>query len=164
MSRSENAITGSDDVQFSSTVDVGAGVLEGLVDETISREKESIPISSGRLLEIERTDNGDRLSICSPDDVVELEILITDTGPLLRFRSADLQLQAIGSVKVECEDYSVKATRSILHETEGHLLLKAKEELDMEGKVSTLCATRGDVKIKANDDVRLNGERIRLNC
>ncbi len=151
-------------VQFHPSVDVGAGVLDGLVEATVSRENQEIPIAFNRSLQIEQTADGDRLRIQSPDDIIELEVLITATGPVLRFRSAELELQATNSVNIECDNYSVKATNSIHHETAGDLSMTAKENLTIEGKISTLRATRGDVNLKANDDVRVKGERIRLNC
>jgi len=164
MSGKEKTLQVADTVQFHPSVDVGAGVLDGLVAATVSREKQEIPLTFNRSLQVERTAAGDRLRIQSPDDEVELEVLITASGPVLRFKSVDIELQATKSVKVECEDYSVKASGSIHHETAGDMHLIAKENLEIEGKISSLRATRGDVKIKANDDVRVKGERIRLNC
>jgi hypothetical protein len=153
-----------DNVQLHSSVDVGDGVLDGLVAATVSREEQGFPVAFNRSVHIERTTDGDRLRIQSPDDVVELEVLITANGPVLRFRSADLELQATKSVNIECDNYLVNATSSIRHETGGDLSMTAKDNLVIEGKISTLRATRGDVEIKANDDVRVKGERIRLNC
>jgi hypothetical protein len=44
------------------------------------------------------------------------------------------------------------------------LVVSIEGELTVDADAIALRATRGDVRIAANDDVVVNGERIKLNC
>jgi hypothetical protein len=87
---------------------------------------------------------------------VEVEVLLTERGPVLRFRAADLELSAAGEVRVDCDRFAVQAKNGILQESGGDVVLR--------GAAARIEAERGDVEIEANDDVQLRGERIKLNC
>jgi hypothetical protein len=36
--------------------------------------------------------------------------------------------------------------------------------LDSQARIQNITAVLGNVNVKANDDVRMNGERVRMNC
>jgi hypothetical protein len=82
----------------------------------------------------------DEITLRGPEGEVLLEVALTPAGPVLRFRAAQVQLDCTGAVEVRCESFHVQA-----------------------GEM-TLEASRGNVDVRANDDVNLNGERVRLNC
>jgi hypothetical protein len=82
----------------------------------------------------------DEITLRGPEGEILLEVVLTPAGPLLRFRAAQVQLECAGDLKLRCGSFHVEAT-----------------EIDIE-------ASRGDVNVRANDDVNLNGERVRLNC
>lgn len=48
--------------------------------------------------------------------------------------------------------------------TEGDLKLQVAGDLHSEARVQNVTATLGDVNVRANDDVKMIGERIRMNC
>ena len=75
---------------------------------------------------------------------------------MLRFRAADLELASAGEVRIDCDRFHVRAAQGIVQETGG--------ELALSGRTAKIEAERGDVEIEANDDVKLRGERIKLNC
>ena len=131
------------------------------------------PSGSGRTIECRPAGNGaDALTIRDPLGKVELEVLLTRSGPVLRFRSADLQIQSSGKVEIACADFHVSASGSIVQTAGGDLLqeisgdatLKTQGRLATQAHTTEIRSTRGDVRIQANDDVRLNGERVKLNC
>ena len=98
----------------------------------------------------------DILTITNPDGEVELEIVLDAKGPILRFRQAGLDLQCDGRVRFDCEHFQVHASESIEQVTAG--------ELQQTARSVSIEATHGDVTARANDDVKLNGERLMLNC
>lgn len=167
----------------SRTVEQAETITEGAVIERTSRDllediaehtaaQHTLALPSGRRVVADASEAGDRLRIESPTGEVELQITLTESGPLLTFRAADLQLGSTGAVQVDCERFEVRAKEEIVHESGGHL----KERVQGD-RVSLVRGTnaayarethieskRGDVKVVANDDVQLLGERIKLNC
>lgn len=100
-----------------------------------------LDLPSGRTIECTDAEPGGELvTIRSPEGRVELEVRLTDQGPVLRFEAAALDLEAAGPIRARCRSFEVTA------------------------EDATITATRGDVQLRANDDVRLNGERVKLNC
>jgi uncharacterized protein (DUF2345 family) len=138
--------------------------LELITPKPESTESRTMKLSSGRKIVVEQQENGDRITLQTAGDYIELEIMVTEKGPVLRFQSADLLFSSSGKVAVECEDFHVKTKQSLICESEGDLKQIAKSSFSAVGKVCSVQASRGDVKINANDDVRVKGERIRLNC
>ena len=136
-------------------------VIEGvefsrLLTKRTKAERETVPLSHGRELHLSPAPDGDRLTVSSSDGTVELDVLLTEKGPLLRFRSAELHMTATRDIRMQCDDFRVDAR--------GKAVIAAGDDLVAAGKTCELRATRGEARIKANDDVRVKGERIRLNC
>jgi hypothetical protein len=88
---------------------------------------------------------------------VLLEVTLTPEGPRLRFRAAAVEMECKGGFRVQCQDFEVHAAGRIVQEAGGDLAQIA-------GGDALIEARRGDARITANDDVKLNGERVRLNC
>jgi hypothetical protein len=101
-------------------------------------------------------DSCDEVTIRGPAGEVLLEVALTPAGPVLRFHAAQVQLDCQGSFKVRCQSFEV--------ETAGDIVQRAGGKLRAEADEMTLDARRGNVDVRANDDVNLNGERVRLNC
>lgn len=154
--------------------DAIARVLEKVAHAPAAEaDAQRMQLSSGRVLEARAEGEGrDRLTIKSPSGEVELEIRMTERGPLLRFRAADVELEATRDVKVSCNDFEVKAQGAIVQESGGDLRqriggkadVKVRGRMTLAARESRLQAKRGNVQIEANDDVEILGERIKLNC
>jgi hypothetical protein len=130
-------------------------------------------LDSGRTLEVEPAGDGtDRVTVRAPDGRVELEVVLTERGPVLRFRAAEIALESQGALALRCQELDVHARGGIRQVAGGDLeqVVLGDAEMHVSGDlVSTarsarLESKRGDVRIRANDDVRLNGERVKLNC
>ena len=107
----------------------------------------------GALLRLENAERG----------VVEIEIVLTADGPVIRAAAAALEIMAVSDVVARCNRFSVEARESfsvrapeISHEAVGAMRL--------EGGDVVVTARAGDVALHANDDVRVRGEQILLNC
>lgn len=98
----------------------------------------------------------DEVTIRGPAGDVLLEVALTPAGPVLRFHAAQVQLDCQGSFKVRCESFEVQTTGDIVQQAGGNLRAESNE--------MSLEARRGNVDVRANDDVNLNGERVRMNC
>lgn len=121
--------------------------LEEVVDGTVRAAPRQLELRSGRRVRDESDASGEQLRITSPEGRLELEVRFNAEGPVLRFGRAAVELSSEGDVTLGARN---------LH-------LRAAEELSAEGHAVRLRSRRGDVAIRANDDVRLDGERIKLN-
>jgi len=136
------------------TEETPSTLLDSILESSATAPRIELP--SGRAVEARAGDGGDRITVRAATGEVELEVVFTERGPLLRFRAADLELAATGAVRVDCDRFHVRAAQGIVQETGG--------ELTLAGRSARIEAERGDVEIQANDEVRLNGERVKLNC
>jgi len=94
----------------------------------------------GHTLSLTATSEGHLLRVTGPDGGAGLTIALTPQGPVLRVASG-LRIEVAGDLDLEGENVRVFG----------------RDDVRIE-------AGRGDVFIRANDDVRLDGERIRNNC
>lgn len=116
-----------------------------------------VRLRSGRSVEVEdEGDGAESLAVRAPDGRIELSVRLTDRGPVLSLRAARLVLEGEHAVDVECEDFRVRARNAVD--------LSAGGDARVEGHGVMLESRRADVSLQANDDVRLDGERVLLNC
>lgn len=154
-----------------------APIAERALDRLVESIAEASPVSSqtlpsGRVLEVTAAGAVDVVTIKSPSGQVELAVTLTADGPRLRFESAELELAATREVRVDCDRFTVRAKRDITHHAGGDFVqhIGGESRSEVRGKLTTrsleacIEATRGNVNLEANDDVRLLGERIKLNC
>ncbi|MEZ4589234.1 MAG: hypothetical protein R2909_22905 [Gemmatimonadales bacterium] len=99
---------------------------------------------------------GELVTIRGAAGAVELEVRLTEKGPVLRFEAAGIELVTEGALQARCGSFEVHAA--------GDIVERAGGTHSTQAHTTTITSTRGDVAIKANDDVRLNGERVKLNC
>ncbi len=113
-------------------------------------ERRELALASGRSVVCRSApDASDQVTLRGAGGEVLLEVLLTPAGPVLRFHAAQVELNCQGSFSLRCGQFRV--------ETEGDIVQRAGGEMQLE-------AARGNIDVRANDDVNLNGERVRLNC
>ena len=128
-------------------------------------------LPSGRTVRTSHREDRETIQVTSPQGETELHIEFTENGPVLRFQSAALDLQA-DAVRMKCRTFELQASEQIVERSGGGVDRSAagnvKEtvggDLVTEARIVDVRARRGDVRLRANDDVRLNGERVKLNC
>jgi hypothetical protein len=131
-----------------------------------------VPLPSGRAVVVDTSEGGEVVRFESPTGQVELQVTLTPEGPRLVFRAADVELKSEGTVRGDCNRYEVRAKEEIHHTSGG--ALKETVNGDRVSRVRGTSASlarrtlieskRGDVKVVANDEVQLLGEKIKLNC
>jgi hypothetical protein len=127
--------------------------------------------ASGRSLETAVGEGEDLVELRAPDGRLELRLRITPEGPVLEIDAAALRLSA-RDISVDCERFSVQAEQAvelqsqgeIVHRAHGDMTQQSLGELHLHGASTEIRATLGEMRLHANDDVRVNGERVRLNC
>jgi uncharacterized protein (DUF2345 family) len=116
--------------------------LETTVEEQSSGETRYL--KDGRTLTVE---SDDTVEIRSAGGMLEVRIVLTETGPVLQMESARLSLKAAEAVEIESKRVEIKATEGVHIASEGKLDVSSKEEM----------------KITGEADVRVRGKMIWLN-
>jgi hypothetical protein len=123
-----------------------------------------IPLAGRHTLAIEKSPTGNTLQLRGKDGKVCISIEVTEKGAVLRFEGPSLSLQTTGELSIEADSLSITTRKNISLTTQGSLQLNAQGDLRSHARTQHIVSDYGNVNLKANDDVRLNGERVLVNC
>lgn len=107
-------------------------------------------------LHIEPEAGGHVLRLIGPSGAQRLEIAITPDGPVLRLH-AGLKIELAGALAINAATVSLHGREGLSLTSGGDACITAAGDLVARAEL-------GDVSVRANDDVRLDGERVRMNC
>lgn len=130
----------------------------------LARRTECVELTSDQQLVIERGEQGDVLKIVGSGGEVSLTIHVTQEGPVLRFEDSGLTIQTAGDLRIAAERVAIHGRRDVELTTGGDLTLRADGDAESHARTQKITAELGDVAVRANDDVKIDGERIRMNC
>jgi hypothetical protein len=116
---------------------------------------ESVNLIGNQRLVLDRGPFEDLLQVLDSHGAVSLCIHFTPTGAILRLE---------GTLAVEADRLDLRGREGVVIRSGGDLTLQADGDLTSAASIQNLTAVRGNVNVRANDDVKLNGECIRLNC
>jgi hypothetical protein len=103
------------------------------------------------------------IQIANSSGRTALKIVIDASGIALELGALAINVEADGGLTVEAERLTLVGRRSVSLVTRGDLEVRADGALTMEAREQKLVAALGNVDVRANDDVTLNGERVLLN-
>lgn len=126
-------------------------------------ETQSLTLAGGHELIVQRGSLADVLRVTRPDGNAGISVTITAEGIHVAISGAGLTLKADGPLALEAATLALRGEQGVVIESGGEAHIGVAGALTIEGRSQTIRATRGDVQIRANDDVNLEGERIRLN-
>lgn len=109
----------------------------------------------GYALEVVEGARADLLQLAAPDGRLCLTIRLDPAGPQVEVHGATLAVSAQKSLRLACESLEI--------EVETDISMRAGGTIQTEGFSQVVRARRGDVHVVANDDVRIDGERVHLN-
>jgi len=131
----------------------------------------ALALRDGGRVTLARSKGGEALQVVSAGGEVRLEILLTPEGAVLRLAGPRVSIEAPGTLSVRCESFEVDAQRISLGASGDFALaagrglaLHAGHDAAFSAQAVTVEARRGELALRANDDVALNGERVLLNC
>jgi hypothetical protein len=127
-------------------------------------EPKEVELRGDQVLRLERGPDGDLIQLCDARGRLTLSIQVTDSGPVLRFEGQGLRIQAAGELTLEAEELRLHGRTRLNLTTGGDLALVANGDLASEARIQEIRARLGNVNIEANDDVRIDGERVMVNC
>ena len=127
-------------------------------------EERVLALTGGHELALSRSSERDVLQIRGTGGQVVLTIEVTPSGPILRFEGASLTLEARGDLSICADTLHLSGRSGLAIESQGDVYLETSRDLHATARVQNIRASLGNVNIGANDDVRLNGERVMVNC
>jgi hypothetical protein len=134
------------------------------VDRSTSADESSTVPLGDHLLMIRACPDGSHvLTLIGPSGLQALTIELTSQGPRLRME-AGLSLAFSGELIIDAKRVAIHGREGLALTSGADATVAAKGDLTTSARVQTISAELGDVRVKANDDVRLNGERILMNC
>ncbi|XXX78770.1 hypothetical protein WMF30_08335 [Sorangium sp. So ce134] len=130
-----------------------------------------VPLASGRSIEIAEEGAGERIQIRAAAGEILVSIRLTDEGPVLSLAGASLEIAAARTLSLSCDTLRIQAAQDAAVEVGGSLHERVRGSVVREAGRSARTTARevkveaspGGVEIRANDDVDIVGERVRLN-
>ncbi|XXY46480.1 hypothetical protein WME91_41420 [Sorangium sp. So ce269] len=130
-----------------------------------------VPLASGRAIEIAEEGAEERIQIRAAAGQILVSIRLTDEGPVLSLAGASLEIAAAKTLSLSCETLRIQAAQDAAVEVGGSLHERVRGSVVREAGRSARTTARevkveaspGGVEIRANDDVDIVGERVRLN-
>lgn len=104
-------------------------------------------LPSGRSVIVRLSRGCEELEVRSPDGMVEVQILLTEQGPVVRLAGARLELESPDSIAVRCRHFEVHSREETTLHSDGAVRLTGQE-----------------LRARTQGDIHLDGEYILLNC
>ena len=124
----------------------------------------AIDLVAGQRLVVEHHANGDVIQIVAADGRMSMTISVTPAGALLELGGVGLKIKTDGDLSIEADRLAFHGRSSVAVTTGGDALLYAAGDMHSQARVQNIRADLGNVNVTANDDVAINGERVRVNC
>lgn len=130
----------------------------------------AIEFESGSSLIVDH-ENGE-LKILNKNKVIQLVISVRNDELILNLNAVKLNINASDELNFTGRKINIDATEQINIKTAGNMIQEITKDSLMEvggtnkmiAQIQKITANLGNVELKANDDVRLDGERVKLNC
>jgi hypothetical protein len=105
------------------------------------------PLPSGRTLVVRVGADGEEVEVRDRAGALELSIILTPEGPMVRIKAARIELESPETISVQCRRFEVETTEAIQLQSRGTMRVDAQE-----------------MHLKTESDIHLDGAMIRLNC
>lgn len=131
----------------------------------------TVPLASGRSLQISEQGREERIHVRSTDGQLLLSLRLTDEGPVLSLSGVSLEIAAQKHLTLASDTLRIQTAGDAIVDIGGSLRERTRGSALREiGKASIerareiqIEAFPGGVLVKGNDDVSITGERVRLN-
>jgi hypothetical protein len=125
---------------------------------------QTLQLVGDQQLVVESSSAENILHVIGRDGFVKLALHVTPDGPVVKFEGAGILIQSTGTLAIDAQSVVIRGREGVALVSGGNAEVRVAGDLTCEARVQSLTATLGNVNIKANDDVKLNGERVMMNC
>lgn len=132
---------------------------------------QDVVLPSGRTIEVQTEADADVLRFRAPGGECVLTIHLTDAGPVVRVGAAAIEVRAATRLSLECDEFQLRAAKTAAIDVGGDLVERVggsvhritQGDANLEARHARMEARPGGIELRANDDVRITGERVLLN-
>jgi hypothetical protein len=128
------------------------------------RQTQTLELVADQRLVVERNAESSLLRIIGRNGKVSLAIHVTEEGPVVRLEGSAIEVEAQGHLSLNAERVAIHGRKSLSLTSDGNVSLDTPADIHSDARAHKITARLGNVDIKANDDVTMDGERIRMNC
>lgn len=125
---------------------------------------EMIAFANGQQLLTDRTPGAETVRLLDRRGRVQITIALTETGSEISLAGDIVRIDAKEKLEINSPVIDLKADRNLHLQSGGDFQLTTVGDSRQTARVHHIVADLGNVNIKANDDVKLDGERVKLNC
>jgi len=123
-----------------------------------------IDFSNGQKLLADLTPGKETLRLLTTEGKVQMTIQMTKDGSEISLSGDVVKIAAKEKLELKSPVIDLTAEKEICLTSDGDMHQTVKRDSYQKARIHNITADLGNVNIKANDDVRLDGERVKLNC
>lgn len=124
----------------------------------------SRPRSSTPEERVDHAQDEDRVRLLDADGTTNLTIRVGAGGTVIELGGGPVALNVEGDLAISSRRLLLHGREEVAITSEENVTVEARENASLRAKRQEIVSTRGNLKASANDDVIINGERIRMNC
>ena len=130
------------------------------------------PLKKGHSLAVHSENASDIVRVRNAKGLVLFTIEVSSKGATLNIEAENISIIAKNKLHLSGEEVNISSQKQLSLKSEGSFnqYVKGDKTIETQGanietaKTQCIKASLGDIKLKANDDIKLNGERVKLNC
>lgn len=127
-------------------------------------DRRGVSLAGDHRLVVARGADEDVLQVQGSDGSLHVEVVVTETGTRIRLEGDDVRIRSTGRLSLDGESVAIRGRDGVSLQSGADLEVDVAGVIESEAHAQRLIARRGDTTIYANDDLKLDGERIRMNC
>jgi len=129
------------------------------------QSKEQIhAFKNGNQLVVNAGNENEFVQVINSAGEIQITIEMTENGAEIKLTGNTIKIDAKEKFVVESPIVELKAKQQLKLSSDGDMHQEIKRDSFSAARIQNITADLGNVNIKANDDVRLDGERVKLNC
>lgn len=128
---------------------------------TAENKPQSLALPSGYAIDVRTAP--EELVVRAPSGGICLRVHLTPEGPRVEIDAGSIALRSEGEISLAGSRIVLEGREGVSLRSGADLAIEAQGTLRTTATEQLIEATKGDIHVEANDDVRVDGERIRLN-
>ncbi len=114
----------------------------------------------------------EEIQLVDNNNVVHMVITFTSNGLELTVNATNLKINVSEKLNLSGEEINIHASKKLSFVSDGNLISEVNDNMitnvrgdnESTARIQKVTSTLGNIEMKANDNVKVEGERVLLNC